>query len=195
MPPWSVDIALPVAYIDRPLDHILDVIEWVIRLGDSYRAEYMEYADGTIRYAVETTWGDKHPVTVIRVTPRETSITLAVDDMPSDTGDYNHLIPFLLQHLETRLWTTINVDAPLMPEELPAPGTPAPAVPAAQQATPAESTGKLSPDKVIETFYRRKARNSKITLKQVCAEMGVNYDSIRVAKVAYDKRRRRRHKD
>ncbi len=54
---------------------------------------------------------------------------------------------------------------------------------------------KPTPEDVIRKYYRRHARNPKITLKQVCAEMGVNYASIRVTKVAYDKRRRHSHKD
>lgn len=54
---------------------------------------------------------------------------------------------------------------------------------------------KPTPNEVIEKYYRRRARNPKITLKRVCVEMGVNYHSIRTAKVAYDKRRKRGHKD
>lgn len=73
-----------------------------------------------------------------------------------------------------------HIDAMLMPVDLPA-------APAPRSKSPIEHA--------IETFYRRRARNPKITLKQVCEELGVNYASTRVAKVAYDKRRRPRKKD
>lgn len=43
----------------------------------------------------------------------------------------------------------------------------------------------------IITYYRRKARGSRVTLKEICDQMELNYDSVRVAKVAYDKQRRR----
>ena len=54
------------------------------------------------------------------------------------------------------------------------------------------TTQKPKPDEVIEKYYRAHAQNRRITLKQVCADMGAKYDSIRVAKVAYDKRKRKR---
>ncbi len=59
-----------------------------------------------------------------------------------------------------------------------------------------EQTGHpIAPaDRVIETYYRRHARNPKITLKQVCTEMGADYGYIRKRKVAYDKRRNRGNK-
>jgi hypothetical protein len=50
-------------------------------------------------------------------------------------------------------------------------------------------------NQVIAIFYRRHSHNRKVTLKQVCEDLNVNYDSIRVAKVAYDKRRRRKGSD
>lgn len=62
-------------------------------------------------------------------------------------------------------------------------------------STPVVSGKTLTPNEVIATFYRRHSHNKKITLKQVCDDLGVNYDSIRVAKVAYDKRRRRKGSD
>ncbi|MDP9314132.1 MAG: hypothetical protein M3R24_25175 [Chloroflexota bacterium] len=59
---------------------------------------------------------------------------------------------------------------------------------------PAEHAQPESPaptgDKVIETYYRRHARNPKITLKQVCAEMGADYGYIRKRKSMYDKLKR-----
>jgi hypothetical protein len=54
---------------------------------------------------------------------------------------------------------------------------------------------RLSADEVIATYYRRHAHNRKISLKQVCEDLNVNYGSIRVAKVAYDKRRKRGRSD
>ncbi len=59
---------------------------------------------------------------------------------------------------------------------------------------PAEHARPESPaptgDKVIETYYRRHARNPKITLKQVCVEMGADYGYIRKRKSMYDKLKR-----
>ncbi len=46
----------------------------------------------------------------------------------------------------------------------------------------------------VITYYRRRARNPKITLREVCEHMGVNYQSVRNYKVLYDKTRKRGQK-
>lgn len=58
-----------------------------------------------------------------------------------------------------------------------------------------EAARPPSSEDVIKRYYRRHARNPKITLKQVCEEMGARYDSIRAAKYHYDRRRKRRHSE
>jgi hypothetical protein len=64
-----------------------------------------------------------------------------------------------------------------------------------QLRDPATYDKKPTPDDVIATYYRRHTHNRKISLKQVCEDLHVNYNSIRVAKVAYDKRRKRGRSD
>jgi hypothetical protein len=50
-----------------------------------------------------------------------------------------------------------------------------------------------SPKAIIEKYYRRRARNPKLTLRQHLRDIGeeARENNIRVAKVAYDKRRKR----
>ncbi len=44
---------------------------------------------------------------------------------------------------------------------------------------------------VIVTYYRRHARGSKVTLKELCEQAGVDYQWCRKVKMAYDAGRRR----
>ena len=67
--------------------------------------------------------------------------------------------------------------------------------PSGRPQPPAERSKPLTPDAVIGIYYRRHSHDRKITLKQVCEDLGANYASIKVAKVAYDKRRRRKRSD
>jgi hypothetical protein len=52
---------------------------------------------------------------------------------------------------------------------------------------------ELTPDQVIEKYYRRRARNKKLTLRQHLRDLGLEHreNNIRVAKVRYDARRKR----
>jgi len=55
---------------------------------------------------------------------------------------------------------------------------------------PPQIPRRPGPDQVIEAFYRKHAQNKKITLKQVCEELGADYGYIRKRKVAYDMRKK-----
>ena len=44
---------------------------------------------------------------------------------------------------------------------------------------------------VIVTYYRRHARGSRVTLKELCEQAGLDYGYCRVIKVQYDKNRKR----
>lgn len=46
-------------------------------------------------------------------------------------------------------------------------------------------------EQVYERWRRRKAKNPKITLRQVCEELGVSYAAISSAKYRAEKRRQR----
>ncbi len=61
-----------------------------------------------------------------------------------------------------------------------------------EEVTPAE----LTPKAIIEKFYRRKARNSKLTLRQHLHDLGLEAREgyIRNAKIAYDRQRKRAKK-
>jgi hypothetical protein len=59
---------------------------------------------------------------------------------------------------------------------------------------PVEQPRKPTGRDVIERYNRAHARNPKITLKQVCAEMNVNYASIRALKSRYAKQKRPKRK-
>lgn len=43
----------------------------------------------------------------------------------------------------------------------------------------------------IITYYRRHARGSKVTLKEICEQLGVDYGYTRVIKVVYDRNRKK----
>lgn len=43
----------------------------------------------------------------------------------------------------------------------------------------------------IITYYRRRARGSRVTLKEICEQVGVHYGYTRQIKVVYDQNRRR----
>jgi len=43
----------------------------------------------------------------------------------------------------------------------------------------------------IITYYRRHARGSRVTLKEICEQYGVDYGYTRVIKVQYDRNRKR----
>lgn len=46
-------------------------------------------------------------------------------------------------------------------------------------------------EQVYERWYRARGQNPKITLRQVCDAMNVNYDSIRVLRSRNRKRKKR----
>lgn len=43
----------------------------------------------------------------------------------------------------------------------------------------------------IITYYRRHARGSRVTLKELCEQAGVDYGYTRLIKVQYDRNRKR----
>lgn len=45
---------------------------------------------------------------------------------------------------------------------------------------------KIAIRRAVITYYRRHARNPKITLKQVCEELGLNYQTVKNYKAVYD---------
>jgi hypothetical protein len=50
-----------------------------------------------------------------------------------------------------------------------------------------QEAGKMAADDVIETYYRRRARGTRVTLKQLAEEYGFNVNYLRTVKTAYDK--------
>lgn len=69
------------------------------------------------------------------------------------------------------------------------------AIPKITVTIPAEQ--KPTYKEVYERYRRRRARNPKVTIRQVCEEMGVDYDNIRAAKSRATKgkpRHEKRHK-
>jgi hypothetical protein len=53
---------------------------------------------------------------------------------------------------------------------------------------------KIPAKDVLREFDERRKTNPRLELKQFCAELGVNYASIRVAKTRRDKERRKHKK-
>ncbi len=61
-----------------------------------------------------------------------------------------------------------------------------------EKLSAAEMNEKPTYKKVIERYNRAHAQNKKITLKQICEEMNVNYDSIRTLKSRLAKQKNRK---
>ena len=170
MPPWTKKVNLSIEKVEEIFaSSVAGSLQVAI---DSYDNDL--YYSFTKRFTSNQEWREKAKfVIILRSTNGDTLIEM--NTPPIDAEDYLDFFKTISSTFK-RKGISFDIDAPLLSEEnytLPA-TTPVPKP---------KRTAKM----ILTAYKNRRKREPDLTLKQFCADIGANYDSVKSAKYRYSK--------
>jgi hypothetical protein len=182
-PPWSTKIAASLAEVDQVFE----------RYAKSFTSERVDIVSSLtsddVHYTVRKQYAlDKHYT--LTLTPRGDSTLMRMDRLPAEPGFYLANFHYLENEFKAAKIPLV-INAPMISENE------IDALPFLDQPTDtavAPNPKRPSAKLVLTEYRKRHRRDRKLTLKQFCADIGANYDSIKAANWRYRQPKKRGRK-
>jgi hypothetical protein len=188
--------------ISAPIEKAAAILDGWMTGGDI--AEVQSTPDNGYQYDISNKYPKGYSFTLF-LTPDGETTRIHMEKQPGRPHTYISKMASIFERFE-RFKLPITTDAPMVYEDDPVlrPEDPIAQIEAELQRRggptlvrdkpmppePAQPA-KMRARDVIAEYKKRKRREKLLTLKQFCAELGVNYESIRAAKSRYEKPKRR----